>query len=533
MQTHSPSRPATDPASAPRTASLGKKALAVFASVALCAGLMPMVPAWGAETDTAADVPAAEAAPTTDEAATPAAQAETTDTAAQADSTAAPAAASASEDSATDATSNDAATDATATESTPDDSATSTDGQDTASDTATTDDDPGIDLNDPSITPGETVNQYFPTDEKATAKLLKKLTARFVKGGSDSKMDSTLVNAAIALNSLDKGLKIDTDAIIKKLVKDEKKSDDGLTLGQYGRYIMMLTDGGIDCTAVSIGGKTRNLVTEMEKLLADTDPTIEEAVYLLPVYGNDGYEPAKATTVEALIGQILLAQDEDGYFWASETEDTYSVPLTAQAILALFPYMDDEDMAEALGEGTVSDAISLASEALYDAQLIDGSWPADGLALDGDVPATAYATTALVAIGSNPAVDLVTSNQSTPLGYLTAHADEALDGYADLDKDADPVTSAAVLMALAAAEGIEETKEPYDVYDVRAVDRPAETSTTTTSTKTPTSSYRSTSGTKTIPQSGDETPLAVGSLVLIALAGGAAVLRARRKMSEA
>lgn len=271
----------------------------------------------------------------------------------------------------------------------------------------------------------------------------------------------------------------------------------------------------------------------MEKLLADTDPTIEEAVYLLPVYGNDGYEPAKATTVEALIGQILLAQDEDGYFWASETEDTYSVPLTAQAILALFPYMDDEDMAEALGEGTVSDAISLASEALYDAQLIDGSWPADGLALDGDVPATAYATTALVAIGSNPAVDLVTSNQSTPLGYLTAHADEALDGYADLDKDADPVTSAAVLMALAAAEGIEETKEPYDVYDVRAVDRPAETSTTTTSTKTPTSSYRSTSGTKTIPQSGDETPLAVGSLVLIALAGGAAVLRARRKMSEA
>lgn len=495
-------------------ASLSKKLAAFGLSALLCLGLMPVAPAWADETSDAVATPEAVATnddTSQDTAATaePAAETTTENAAAAPAAEAAPAAD-------TDATTpTDPAAGATDPSATPTDDANATTpnpdatNPDAATDPADTDD-----------TPVTTVDQYFPTDKKATAKLLKNLTKRFVEGGDDAKMNDLAVNAAVALNSLGKGAKIDTDAIAKKLAAAEKKAEDGLTLGQYGRYIMMLTAGGIDCTAAKIDGKSRNLVLEMEELSLETDPTIEDAVYMLPVYANDNYRYTKGITEDGLVDLILSAQDEEGYFWPNESAETYSIPLTCQAVLALAPYLEDEDISNALG---------LASEALLDAQLIDGSWPVDGLALEGDVPATAYATTALVALGFDPAKDLITSNKSTPLGYLTAHADKKLDGYADLDEKTDPVTSAAVLMALAANEGYTDGKKAFDVYDVQKVERTTKASTSTTS-KTPTYSgtSRATTGTKTIPQSGDELPLTLGLLSLAVLGSGAVLPRLRR-----
>lgn len=168
-------------------------------------------------------------------------------------------------------------------------------------------------------------------------------------------------------------------------------------------------------------------------------------MYMLPVYGNDGYRNISGTTPEELIEIILDAQDDEGFFWADAKAEGYSIPLTSRALLALIPYNDDE-MVDKKVSDEVAEATAAASAALYDAQLIDGSWPTDGLALEGDVPATAWATTALVAMGADPAKDLKTSNDSTPLGYLTAHADKSLDGYADAngaDKKNEPAVSAA------------------------------------------------------------------------------------------
>ena len=345
------------------------------------------------------------------------------------------------------------------------------------------------------------------------------------------------VNAAVALNVLGKGADIDADGLIKSFAKAEKKAEDGLTLGQYGRFIMALTAAGIDCTKAQIGGKTRNLVVEMEKLTADADPTVEEAVYLLPVYGNDNYRNISGTTPEGLIEIILDAQGENGFFWADEKAETYSIPLTSQALLALVPYLDDELVDKKVSD-EVADAVAAASEALYDAQLIDGSWPADGLALEGDIPATAYATTALVALGADPTKDLKTSNDSTPLGYLTAHADKALDGYTDAEgvaKKDEPVVAATVLMALAANKGYAEAKDAFDVYDVREVKRPeaAAAKAKTTPTRSPSSStYRSTTATKTIPQSGDELPWTMAFTGTAAALSLAAAVLARRRLTE-
>lgn len=497
----------TGPSNRQSARTLGRKALAVFASVALGFGLMPAIPAWGAEVETAADDPAI---------ASPAADASN---------------ASSTAPTAADETAATTPADTDAADTTDPDDATSDESTGTTPDTGTADDTPGSNEgttpSDPSDdgTPGVTVDQYFPTDEAATAQLLKKLTARFVADGPDGALDGSLVNAAIALNSLGKGKDIDVGAITKSLVKDEKRAKDGLSGGQYGCYIMMLTAGGIDCTAANIDGTTRNLVKEMEEIVADTEPTPDEAVFMLPVFGNDGYEPSKDSTIEDLVGAIWMFQDDDGYIWPSETAETYSIPLTSQAILALIPFTDDEDLAKAFGKGALQDAVDAAAEGLTDAQLIDGSWPLDGLALEGDVPSTAYATAALVALGADPQKDLKTSNDSTPLGYLTAHADKSLDGYTDLG-GSEPVTSATVLLALAADEGFAASHEAFDVYDVRAVERPDEEDEEA-------AEHTSTSATKTIPQSGDELPLTLGATALVGLGSAAAALRLRRKMNEA
>lgn len=486
---------------------LGKKSLAVFASVALSFGLLPAIPAWGAET--AAETPAAatsigEASDATAEPTSPEAAAPTTD----------------AEEAADDTTPSEGADDSAADEPT----ATTPD-TGTADEGTETDEGGTTDLPADDGTPGVTVDQYFPTDEAATAQLLKELTARFVADGPDGALDGSLVNAAIALNSLGKGEDIDVDAIMKSLIKDEKRAKDGLTGGQCGSYIMMLTAAGVDCTAVDIDGTTRNLVQEMEKIVADTEPTPDEAVFMLPVFGNDGYEPTQENTIEDLVGAIWMLQDDDGYIWPSETAETYSIPLTSQALLALLPFADDKDLAKAFGKGTLQDAVDAAAEGLADAQLIDGSWPIDGLALEGDVPSTAYAMAALVAMGADPQTDLKTSNNSTPLGYLTAHADPTLDGYTSLDGD-EPVAAATVLMALAANEGFTASHEAFDVYDVRTVERPDEDGDEA-------AERTSSSATKTIPQSGDELPLTLGATALVALGSAAAALRLRRKMNEA
>ncbi len=516
-----------------------RKLLAGIVSASLCLGMMPLAPAWGND---AASLPAQ----TTAEAASGASDAvggdapeaeETTpaapDTPADGE-TAAPDSAGASEP-ASDAPAAETEAVPIAPAAPADAGATDTDnpaGADVPSPAVPDQADEGTpgaaNPGDPTA-PTEAVDQYFPADKQASAKLLKKLVARFSTDGDDGKLSAKTADAAIALNALGKGADIDVDALVKNFLKDEK-SDAGLTLGQYGRYIMALTAGGIDCAKAQIGSKTRNLVVEMEKLSETTDPTLEDAVYLLPVYGNDKYRNISGVTPEGLIDLLLAAQDDDGFFWASEKADTYSIPLTGQALLALMPYAEDDD--------EVAAAVVSASEALYDAQLIDGSWPADGLALTGDVPATAYATTALVALGADPSKDLKTSNDSTPLGYLTAHADKALDGYADLDgmeKDAEPAASAAVLMALAANKGYADSKEAFDVYDVREVKRPATTTpsaTPKTATTTPSSTYKRTTAAKTIPQSGDELPWTMGFTAAAGAFALAAALIARRRIRE-
>lgn len=516
----------------------GKRLFAAMLSVALCCGLVPVVPAWGDEAAAGTATPT-EGAP--DQAAADAAAGDN-DSATDGTATTptpAPEGADAATGDAADSTADGAQ--AAETAPTPAQAAPTVAAPAAESQPGTTENPdegtPVADNPDESTAVGKAVDQYFPTDKKATAKLLKKLTARFSAKGDDGVLSADTVNAAAALNALGKGADIDADGLIKSFAKAEKKAEDGLTLGQYGRFIMALTAAGIDCTKAQIGGKTRNLVVEMEKLTADADPTVEEAVYLLPVYGNDNYRNISGTTPEGLIEIILDAQGEDGFFWADEKAETYSIPLTSQALLALVPYLDDELVDKKVSD-EVADAVAAASEALYDAQLIDGSWPADGVALEGNIPATAYATTALVALGADPAKDLKTSNDSTPLGYLTAHADKALDGYTDAEgvaKKDEPVVAATVLMALAANKGYIEAKDAFDVYDVREVKRPeaAAAKAKTTPTRSPSSStHRSTTPTKTIPQSGDELPWTMAFTGAAAALSLAAAVLARRRLTE-
>lgn len=80
---------------------------------------------------------------------------------------------------------------------------------------------------------------------------------------------------------------------------------------------------------------------------------------MLPVYGNDGYRNISGTTPEELIEIILDAQDDEGFFWADAKAESYSIPLTSRALLALIPYNDDE-----MVDKKVSDEVAEATAAV-------------------------------------------------------------------------------------------------------------------------------------------------------------------------
>ena len=360
------------------------------------------------------------------------------------------------------------------------------------------------------------VNIY---DEDKTATLLENLIERFSDGGSDEAISNSTVYAAIALNSLGLGDQIDADAIIESLESYEETYGSSISAGTLAKYIMALTAAGVDCTdvEVTLGGETvTDLVAYMEDLVTDSENAYS-AVFILAIYDYGGYETENSDEIISDMIDVILENTSDGLVGGSGYYDTET---TAQAILALLPYTDDGEVAAFLEE---------AEAALLAYQNEDGGFDYDSYSTSSNLDATAYIVAALTALGYDCAegTALTTENGSTPIGYLVAMADSTLDGYDENSSYDESMTSATVLLALAAWKGDQATS--FNVYEaqdvVRSEDSDADTAATTEETEE--------ASEDSLAETGDYSLTA--AMVLAAagmLAAGAGVTRRRRALAD-
>ena len=352
--------------------------------------------------------------------------------------------------------------------------------------------------------------------------LADRFVASSTRANESGDLDKNLANnryeAAIALNTLGRGGEIDVAAVLAKMdgdseIKEKKKA------GRMAKYITMLTNAGVDCTAVDDNGTTRNLVQEMEQLEQGGSVSVYDAVCILPVYGYDGYKPGKnALSEDALVKAITNAQDAtSGLVGSGGFDDTQT---TAQAILALLPYKSDTNVAS---------AIEAAAKGIIAMQLDDGGIALQAGETSSNIEATAEAVSALSALGKDAnGEELKSKTGATPVSYLLDQADETLDGYTKNSSYDEQLTSSTVLLALTAytsAVDAAANMNVMTVHEVTPATDNAEASESDSSDAAPASAGSATA----MPQTGDAFPAA---LVVVLLAAGAAAGVARAKVRK-
>ncbi len=364
----------------------------------------------------------------------------------------------------------------------------------------------------PDPTPDPVVSNTYNAESAQT--LLANLTKRFSIDGADASISNNTVNAAIALNSLGLSSNIDSAAILANLNKQASE----MTAGRMGKFIMALTAAGIDCTKVDDNGSERNLVSEMESLETSGSVSVYDAVWILPVYQYGSYAQSAGMSESELVSTILDSADDAGLFGNAQYGcDTQT---TAQGILALLPYRDSA--------ADVDAALTKAVETVLSYENPDGGFGYSASSTDSNLDATATIVCALEALGYDTATgkELTTESDSTPLGYLIANADSALDGYLNASAYDEPQTSAAVLLALAAHKGAQDSGEAYSVYTLNKANG---SKTDDTAKNSASSSGKSSS---TSAKTGDA-PVYPAVLAAVALGALATGLGAQRRMRAA
>ncbi|MDO4502295.1 MAG: hypothetical protein Q4D06_03850 [Coriobacteriia bacterium] len=261
------------------------------------------------------------------------------------------------------------------------------------------------------------------------------LAARFSKGGSNAVIDNSTWAAAIALNALGKEADIDAEAILADLAD---LGADTLTPGQLGKYIMVLTSAGVDCTKAKVGESEVDLVQMLKdgvKAKVDGGKAIDEcsAPCIVPVFGCCGYDATGFETyLQGMISTMVKKVPSLYEGWGS-----IDVMSTGQAVLALIPYAEEDDeVATALGE---------AFDALMDQLQENGSFPTQW---GNGVDDTALGYAAVKALGADD-LDLFTASGAHPLSFLASKAKETADGF---NVSGEALSASSALLALAAAE---------------------------------------------------------------------------------
>ncbi len=366
--------------------------------------------------------------------------------------------------------------------------------------------------------PKPSTNVY---DAEKAALLLENLAARFKKDSADASVSNDTFQAAVALNQLGLGADLDADAIVANLEKSMADAQSGdFSAGTYAKYILALTAAGVDCTKVTFSdGTVHNAVDEMNAMVDDATPGVYAAVCILPVYQTYADNAGREAK---LIDIILDAQGDSGLFGATGWEDSQT---TAQAITALLPYRNSRS--------DVTDAIEKAVNALFDLQCEDGGFAYMYGKDTSNLDATSEVIVALTALGYDCAEgqDLLTSNGSSPLGWLVAQADQdSLDGFQGAEDSGlttvEQMSAAVAVFALTADAQYSDTYAPYAFKAVERNVVPAETP------KAEEPAAEKPAAKKNVPSTGDESVAGVAVLA-VAVAGGVAIVESKRRRNAA
>lgn len=365
----------------------------------------------------------------------------------------------------------------------------------------------------PSVDPiTPPAGEYNPADSNSVNSLVQNLAARFEKGGSDSAMAQNAWNATFALNTLGRGNEIDTASILASI-----NADSSMSAGRMAKYIMMLTQAGIDCTAVDDNGTTRNLVSEMETLESGS-ASAYDAVCILPVYASTyGNYPVgeNALSEEELIDIIAAAQASNGLIGYTGYEDAQTA---AQAILALIPYQDSNATASNVIANAVTGIKAMQSST-------DGGFGYSVGTSDVDTTATVVAAFTALGYDMNSQDFAAATTGKTPVAYLVDQADSTLDGYSNYSRNDETMTSATALMGLTAyAQGA-----GTNVYVTEAVTSGNDEISDQRNNDDANGNNQGNEPAKNaMPPTADSTSTTATALLLLACASGALALSARR-----
>lgn len=288
--------------------------------------------------------------------------------------------------------------------------------------------------------------------------LIANVAKRFTAGNPNADVDNNTWAAAIALNAMGKGSLLDVQAILGDLLESENYL--ACSAGQLGKYIMVLTSAGVDCTKVTAAnGQSVDLVAAMKakvkvKESVDGGKAIDEwsAPCIVPVFGCCGYSAAGFETYLQGMIQTMAGKVPTIYGYEYDGKTCVDVMSACQAILALQPY--------AQGNEELEKALKTAKIELLKLLREDGSFPTQW---GNGVDDTALAYAALKALGATDQ-ELYTVQGSNPLNFLASKANATVDGFSVTGNEAMSASSALLAFAAHQVDGTPYVaKKPVEV----------------------------------------------------------------------
>lgn len=246
------------------------------------------------------------------------------------------------------------------------------------------------------------------------------------------------------------------------LISDAIAASDAPDSTNLQRYIIAVTAAGLDARAITDGVRTVNLIDALSQSAISHDDALGGVIFALLAYQSGPYDiPANAYMQQSdMIGKLASSQLSDGGFtYAGSVSDA---DMTAMAVSALAPFAESDSSAKA----TMQKALAC----LQGMQLEDGGFPALEYSSSGWVRgsasnpgSTAFAVTAMTAVGLDPATAWATASGATPLSALLSFVNPSQTAVAMYGVDNEMATEQA-FRALVAYQGFKNTGSAYNIY---------------------------------------------------------------------
>lgn len=303
------------------------------------------------------------------------------------------------------------------------------------------------------------------------------------------------------------------ESYYKSVVEKVKAAKDGKIDEKYAttnaRVALALSALGYDATDV----EGVDLIAPLGDMAYLSAGGVYGPIYALLAIDSKSYDdPSDKVTRETLVSEILKCQTEDGSFeYSAGSGWGGDVDTTAMALQALAPYYNPK--AKSVDSQAVNAAVDKALAYLANVQLMDGAF---GYGDKSNAESTAQVIIALVALGKDPAKELVTNGYSVLAGLNSFSLGNGKFSHEDKTTENAMATEQAIRALVAYSTLVNGQNSLYDFN----VEDP-----TPESTPTP----EVTPVERPVPETGDTSSLAI---CLIAMMGAALVAAGAKRQAR-